>query len=278
MKLLPNEWGVASRAVKVEKYEFNPNLHLLEPEEDKPKEVIDMEEDPEQIEKKAVEEKIKKEEEIIRAAKKEAEMIIAGANKLVEEIRKGALKEKEETLQGAQKQGYEAGFAEGHKAGQIQAKEEHEEIFKEERAKILEEIKLNIEEISNLREHFVRKYFNELCDLAMAIGEKVIKVSLKSSGKVIERMIVAATEKISNKQWANVHISGFDEQLLVEGDINLLESIQHISSNLKLNIMENEEPGTCIVELPDQIIDASVGAQLENIREIMEENRLDEDI
>ncbi len=277
MKLLPNEWGVADRTVKVQKYEFNQNLHLPELEDEKLSDSVDENvKDTDEI--AAINETVNQEEQILLAARKEADEIIAKANQLVEEIRNGALKEKQEIMETAQKEGYGVGFAEGEKAGELHAREKHEDILREARTEFLQELKATIEEISNQREHFAKKYFNELCDLAMTIGEKVIKVSLKSSGKVIERMIIAATEKISNKQWANVHISGFDEQLLVNSDIDLLESIQHISSNLKLNIMENEEPGTCIVEFPDQIIDASIGTQLENIREILEENRLDEDI
>jgi flagellar assembly protein FliH len=33
--------------------------------------------------------------------------------------------------------------------------------------------------------------------------------------------------------------------------------------------MEDSAPGTCIIELPDQIIDASASTQIENIRGIM---------
>ena len=41
---------------------------------------------------------------------------------------------------------------------------------------------------------------------------------------------------------------------------------------MKIVVME-EEPGTCIIELPSEIIDLSTGTQLENIRGILENAR-----
>ena len=38
--------------------------------------------------------------------------------------------------------------------------------------------------------------------------------------------------------------------------------------------MDHEEAGTCIIELPDEIIDASVGTQIENIKDIINNARV----
>ena len=52
-------------------------------------------------------------------------------------------------------------------------------------------------------------------------------------------------------------------------DAEFLESLSHLSDNLKIITMNDGEEGTCIVELPDEVIDASVGTQLENIKDIL---------
>lgn len=38
--------------------------------------------------------------------------------------------------------------------------------------------------------------------------------------------------------------------------------------------MENEAPGTCILEFPDKVIDASTNTQIENIKEIISSSRI----
>ncbi len=53
-----------------------------------------------------------------------------------------------------------------------------------------------------------------------------------------------------------------------------MQELSNLSDTVKVIIMDGEEPGTCIVERPDEIIDVSVGTQLENIREIMNNARI----
>lgn len=43
---------------------------------------------------------------------------------------------------------------------------------------------------------------------------------------------------------------------------------------MKIIMMENSEEGTCIIELPDEIVDASVSTQLENIKDVLNNARL----
>ena len=49
----------------------------------------------------------------------------------------------------------------------------------------------------------------------------------------------------------------------------LTASLGHLSDRVRIIPMIDDESGTCIIEMPDEIIDASVSTQLENIREIM---------
>ncbi len=60
----------------------------------------------------------------------------------------------------------------------------------------------------------------------------------------------------------------------MEVDSELLESLSHLSDNVKIITMNNGDEGTCIIELPDEVIDASVGTQLENIKDILNNVRV----
>ena len=49
----------------------------------------------------------------------------------------------------------------------------------------------------------------------------------------------------------------------------LAKALSHVSDRVRLTPMTEEESGTCIIEMPDEIIDASVSTQLENIRTVL---------
>ncbi len=53
-----------------------------------------------------------------------------------------------------------------------------------------------------------------------------------------------------------------------------MQELSKLSDNVKIIMLEEEDAGTCIVELPDEVIDMSVKTQLENIKEILNNARL----
>ncbi len=108
----------------------------------------------------------------------------------------------------------------------------------------------------------------------MAIGEKVIHISLKSSGEVIKQMIVAATEKLKKTAWVKIYIDKYDYDMMMAADADVLEELSHLSDNIKFIVMDKEEDGSCIIEMPEEIVDISVNTQIENIRDILENIRI----
>jgi len=171
------------------------------------------------------------------------------------------LKTKAEGMKKAAEQsGYKKGITEGRQKAEIDCKAQYEEMSRN----ALEDIKLVIENAEQMKEEMLQKYRNQLKDVAIAIAEKVIQVSLKSSEEVIERMVISATEKLKTREWAKVYIARCDAELMVEGDSALLRQLAHLSDHVKIVVMENETPGTCIIELPDEIIDASASGAVEN--------------
>lgn len=196
--------------------------------------------------------------EIISKAKLEAEEIISQAKIEIEELKNNAIEE-------GHKSGYDKGYDEGYQ----KALNEHTEFMNGYRQDFLNEIKEIVEKIELEKIEIIDQYCCDLRDIAISIAEKVIHVSLKSSGKIIEKMIVSVTEKLRNKEWAKIYISKGDAELMLKGDTDILNALSHVSDHIKVVVMENESVGTCIVELPDEIIDAGVNTQMENIKEIL---------
>ena len=109
----------------------------------------------------------------------------------------------------------------------------------------------------------------ELRDLALAIAEKVVSVSLKSSSEVICRMIQAAIDKRKRREWVHIYIAECDAKQLVKLPQSLTAALSALSGRVRIIPMADDEAGTCIIEMPDEIIDASAATQLNNIRTML---------
>ena len=178
----------------------------------------------------------------------------------------------------AREEGHEIGEREGYEKGYIdgyeKAQQEVEKTLKKEADELLLELRDLIASVEQKKREMLEQYKDDLRDIAISIAEKIIRVSLKSSGDIIKRMIISATEGIMSKEWVKIYISRCDAEMAVNGDSMLINSISYVSDHIKIIVMENEAPGTCILEFPDKVIDASTNTQIENIKEIISSSRI----
>ena len=169
-----------------------------------------------------------------------------------------------------EREGYEKGYIDGYE----KAQQEVEKTLKKEADELLLELRDLIASVEQKKRDMLEQYKDDLRDIAISIAEKIIRVSLKSSGDIIKRMIISATEGIMSKEWVKIYIARCDAEMAVNGDSMLINSISYVSDHIKIIVMENEAPGTCILEFPDKVIDASTNTQIENIKEIISSSRI----
>lgn len=207
----------------------------------------------EMLETKRVEAK-----ELLDTAVSEATLIRQTAEYAADKIKKDAYVE-------AKAQGHMEGYEEGMKEAQktIAAAIE-KEIFG-----LKSEVSGIISSVSETKVAIVNNFIDDLRDLAISTAEKVVKVSLESSGEVIKGMILSAVEELQKTKWLKIYISRYDFELLKETDYDLLDALASVSEDVKIVVMEEEPVGTAIVETPQEVIDLSVGSQLNNIKEIV---------
>ena len=145
--------------------------------------------------------------------------------------------------------------------------------MREEAAEFRESLLADLESFRKTQDAILDRYLDDLTTLALDVAEKVVTVSLRSSKDVVASMIVNAAESCRNKEWAKVYISNDDKAIAVNLEKELIDALSQISKNVKVVIMDEEPTGTCIIETPDQRIDASADVQMENIRKLIEENK-----
>ena len=250
--------------------------------------------------------RVKTEEELLREKSQELfHENVEKAKAVLNQARIEALRIKKE----AYEEGYVEGMEKGCEDGRKKAYEEHREELKGEyqnlreklekyavdmqhaKEKVTEDYLDDLKNISlaigeklekyavdmqHAKEKVTEDYLDDLKNISLAIGEKIIQTSLKSSGDVVKNMILAATEKLKRTAWAKIYISDDPEEKAasIRGDADLLRELSKISDNVKIIVMEDAAPGTCIVELPQEVMDISVSTQMENIKEILNNARV----
>ena len=195
---------------------------------------------------------------ILKQAREEAEQLLASA-------RAAAKAEQEEIRMGARDEGYREGYAQGTAKAMDDAQRDREAVA----ARLEKEVQAFLEKADMAREEVIRQSQDELLDLCIAVAEKVVRVSLKSSSEVIVRMIQTATERLKRQEWVHIYISGCDTKGVAQISPALTTALGALSQHVKIIPMGDDEGGTCIVETPEEIIDASVSTQMTNIRDLL---------
>lgn len=168
----------------------------------------------------------------------------------------------------AQEEGFRSGYTEG-------ISHAHNETLEQRAAqavKIGSDVTRFLEKATLAQEELLTQTQNELRDLSIAIAEKIVRVSLKNSGDVISRMIQRATEKLRRKEWVHIYIAGCDAKAFAQASPTLTAALGAISDQVKIIPLPEEESGTCMIEMPDEIIDASVSTQITNIRGLLSDS------
>ena len=195
---------------------------------------------------------------ILNQAREEAEQLLAQA-------REQALQEQEEIRAGARDEGYREGYAQGIAKAMDDSVRDREATA----VRLEEQVQEFLEKATLAREEMILQSRDELLELCLSVAEKVVRVSLKSSSEVIVRMIQTATERMKRQEWVHIYISGCDARQVAKISPALTSTLGALSQHIKVVPMGDDEGGTCIVETPEEIVDASVSTQMSNIRDVL---------
>lgn len=203
----------------------------------------------------------------------QAERILADARRraqeLIDQARLEAEIKSQELYEDSRRSGLEAGRAEGVAQGVAQAMEEGRKSRERQAAALAAEFDAFLERAGAALDRQMEDNVEELRDLAIAIAEKVVCVSLKSSSEVICRMIQTAIDKRKRREWAHIYIAECDAKHLTRVPAALMTALSALSDRVRVIPMADDEAGTCIIETPDEIVDASAATQMNNIRTLL---------
>ena len=210
-----------------------------------------------------------KKETPVHYAQLQAELILSKAREeaqqILDQARDQAMAEQEEIRAGARDEGYREGYAQGIAKAMDDSIRDREATA----ARLEQEVQAFLEKASLAREEMILQSQDELLELCLSIAEKVVRVSLRSSSEVVVRMIQTATERMKRQEWVHIYISGCDARQVAQISPALTTTLGALSQHIKVVPMGDDEGGTCIVETPEEIVDASVSTQMSNIRDVL---------
>lgn len=207
--------------------------------------------------------------DMVEDAREQARQILLKAKQMAGDILREAGTQAEQLKKTAIEEGCREGFEAGYKSGTEQAAMEQAEFFRRQEEEFRRDMEQAMASIGQAKEKSLRNYLEELKDCSVAIAEKVIHISLRSSGEVIKRMLVAETEKLRKTAWVKIYMEKTDYDMMAEADADVVSELAKLSDNIKFVVMDKESSGNCIIEMPDEIVDISVDTQMDNIREIL---------
>jgi flagellar assembly protein FliH len=206
----------------------------------------------------------------VQFAKVQADAILNAAREEAEQIKASAAaqarSQADEISEDARQEGYREGYAEGSAGAARDLKEQREK----QAAQMEKQLQTFLENVALTQDKMMDGAKADLRDLAIAVAEKVIRISLKSSSGIIAKMIQDATEKMKRREWVHIYVSDCDAKGLAQITPRLTRALSGLSDHIRIIPVAEEESGTCIIETPDTIVDASASTQMTNIRSLLE--------
>ncbi len=210
-------------------------------------------------------------------AQAQAEAILENARWEAQKERDAAWADFQQQLEQARQDAWRQGYDQGYHEGMAQAMRDGKAQLEQRAADQMKAVEAFLEGAAAVRDRILDDSREQLKDLALAIAEKVIRVSLRGSTDILRRMVESATEKKKRCEWAHIYVADCDVRGSAGTIPELAAALRGISDRVRVIPMADDESGTCIIEMPDEILDASVSTQLGNIRETLMNASLDEE-
>lgn len=239
----------SDQVVKIPDFEPPIQEQHLQEEEEETVTVIDEEEEAKKAARIAEE---LARQRAIEKAEELSEKIIQNARLEKDKILEQAYVEKDELLRQVQQSGYQDAY------GQL----------KEQITNCLDQVETVLDEMQQRQREFIQQYEQDLRFLAVDIAEKVLRKHISENETEMVEMVKQAVSTVKSAEWISVEVSDklpkLVEQLKTEFAVQAGEKKIEVSA-------QDTELGSCVLNMPGSIVDVSLSAQLDNLRDVFRE-------
>jgi flagellar assembly protein FliH len=204
-------------------------------------------------------------EKILRMTNEERQSILNNTQSEVIHIKRNAQKEAENIINHA-KEEYNRILEEARQEGLKKGIEEKSEAVE----KLIKNIEGTLEEMKELQIQYMQEYAKEIKGLSLQIAEKVIGHKMDENDLFLMDTIKTVLKNVRDAKWITVEISDKLPKLVEM----VIEEMTTSGNNPKIEVqtIKDADKGTCIIQLSDRVIDASIATQLKNIEEYFKED------
>lgn len=198
---------------------------------------------------------------ILEDGRSEAATITAEAKAATMAVMEKAKRECAMLKEQARKEGYDEGFAEGKK----------DSLDKYE--KYIDASGRLLAEINSRKEAYYVSSEEEMRQTVFELVNKIVRTELKINPQVVEGLIAEAARNFRNSDYIKITLAedGITERFRT--DEKLVKDIIPFIPEVEIELDEDAEEGTVIVDNGSEIVDAGVPTQLEFLKEIMRTTR-----
>lgn len=167
--------------------------------------------------------------------------------------------------------GMEKGRGEGYEAGSRTGLEEGRKQAETDNRKALDELGMMIDTVEKSKAKILRDFEDDLVELSTAIAKAILKHEIHTDEKALRGIILSAMEDYRNQEWIRICVPQDSANVLLKADGGIASALSEISDSVKVVVSPDMKDGGCIIETPDQVIDAGLDTQLAKIRRAITE-------
>ena len=133
--------------------------------------------------------------------------------------------------------------------------------------RLIERIEDTVSEKRSAVEARLNEYEQMLVALSVEIASKVLQHKIEQDDSVLTELVRLTVNEARNSDWISVTLS--DKLKMSLQELERIISPAIMDGRFEV-ITKNVPPGTCIVETPDGIVDASIETQINNLKNMIE--------
>lgn len=152
----------------------------------------------------------------------------------------------------------EAAYRQGYSDGLAQAEAEFGSAIKS--------FQLSCQQLDGLRHTLIANSSQEMLDFALAVAEKILRLSIREQDHTLIATIEEALQKAVRSDEYTIHINPDDYEILNSRAVEIVASISGLN-NIVIKKDNTIEKGGVFIESVNCTIDATIASQLELIRE-----------
>ncbi len=203
-------------------------------------------------------------ESLLKIAKAEADRVLDDVALVKEELYQHVLDEAQLEIEILKKEGYDTGFSTGKISGIASGYEEGLNQTKEKNQQILDDAKEVYRKALLESQSIIESVNDQIVTLSVKIAEEIINKSLELDDKMIRGISEKVLNEVNHAKYISIRVNQ-DGKKQLEMHLPQLKERCPISliTLMTDNLLGN---GDCIIETETQIVEATIDAQLTNLK------------